>query len=274
MIKLGVASLDPIVLVAGRMAIGAVLIFSVMTLMGQTLSKNKNVWFSYAVTGLLGSTLPFLLITYGEQSVDSALASILMGVAPVATVVLASITLPEERLTKRVLAGVCFSIIGIVILIGPNALSHLGDGFSSQLSIIGATLCYAASTVYIKRFVRRPALEMASGSMLVGTLSIVFVAILMGKNLFDLELTMTSMGVIIYLGLFSTGCANLIYFYLVPRLGATRMSQINFAVPVVGSLIGFAFLDEMVTTNQVIALLVIVLAIYLVLTGSKKVDKA
>ncbi len=267
MIKLGVASIDPVVLVAGRMTIGAVLIFCVMTWMGQKLSSNRQIWFSYSVTGLLGSTIPFLLITYGEQTVDSALAAILMGIAPVATVVFASIALPEEKLTKRILLGLLFAVIGVVILVGPSALSHLGDDFSGQLSIIGATFCYALTTVYVKSSVKRPALEMASGSMLVGALSILLVSIVMGENVLNVEPTMASLGVVVYLGLLSTGCANLIYFYLVPRIGATRMSQINFAVPAFGSLIGFSFMGEEASMNQIIALAVIGLAIYLVLSG-------
>ncbi|MCZ2721970.1 DMT family transporter [Marinomonas sp. 15G1-11] len=269
MIKLGVASLDPVVIVAGRMLIGAVLIFCVLIWAGQRLSSNAKVWLSYTIAGLLGSTIPFVMITYGEQSVDSALASILMGVAPVATVVLAATVLPDEKLTKRVVTGLVFAVMGVVILVGPSALHSLGDDFIGQLSIICAALCYAANTVYVKCCVRRPALEMASGSTLVGAFSILLVTFFMGKHEFIIEPTMMSIGAVVYLGVFSTGCANLIYFYLVPRIGATRMSQINFAVPVMGSLIGFFFLNEMLTLRHLLALAVIVFAVYLVLSGAK-----
>lgn len=91
----------------------------------------------------------------------------------------------------------------------------------------------------------------------------------MGKHVFINEPTATAIGAVVYLGVFSTGCANLIYFYLVPRIGATRMSQINFAVPVMGSLIGFFFLNEILTIRHLAALAVIVFAVYLVLSGAK-----
>lgn len=266
-IKLGVATIDPVLLVAGRMTIGAAVIYAVMRIMGQHLSRDIKVWLSYAITGLLGSTIPFLFITYGEQSVDSALAAILMGVAPVATVVMASSVFPDERLTKRVALGIGCALVGVIILVGPGALGDFGQNLPGQLSIVAATLCYAASTIYIKRFVRRPALEMASGSMLCGAVSVVLAALLLGADVRSIQPTPASLGSVVYLGLVSTACANLIYFHLVPRMGATRMSQVNFAIPVGGSFIGAIFMGENMTLDRLAALAVIICAMYLVFSG-------
>ncbi len=268
-IKLGVETLDPVTLVAGRMVIGAAVIGLVLLLRGQRLSRKPGDWLAYLITGMLGSTLPFLLITYGEQTVDSALASILMGVAPVATVVLASLSFADERLTPRVLLGLGLALAGVVTLVGPAALSGLGANLSGQLAIVGATLCYAASTVYVKAFVKRPALEMAAGSMLIGALAVCLIALTAGEGARRIVLSAQSIGAVVYLGLFSTAAANLIYFHLVPRLGATRMSQINFAVPVGGSLIGVGLLGETLSASQMLALGIISGAVYLVLSARR-----
>lgn len=261
-IKIGVASLDPSALVLGRMLVGSLVIFAALKLRGMRLSKTVRDWFSYTATGLLGSALPFLLITYGEQTVDSALASILMGVAPMATLLLAAVAVPEEALTLRATLGVLGGLCGVVLLVGPTALVGIGSQLTGQLAIVGATFCYAASTVYIRRFVKRPALEMAAGSMIVGTLFMIGVVVLSGAEVDAIEPTFSSLGAIVYLGLFSTACANLIYFYLVPRLGATRMSQVNFAVPVGGALLGVVLLNETMTVQRLIALSVIVASVY------------
>lgn len=89
-IKVGVETIDPSILVFGRMLVGSIIIFTAMKMWGHSLSHNPSDWISYAVTGLLGSALPFLLITVGEQSVDSALTSILMGTSPMVTLLLAA----------------------------------------------------------------------------------------------------------------------------------------------------------------------------------------
>jgi drug/metabolite transporter (DMT)-like permease len=269
-IKLGVETLDPMTLVAGRMVIGAAVILAVLMLRGQRLSTRPRDWTSYLITGMLGSTVPFLLITFGEQTVDSALASILMGVAPVATVLLAALTFADERLTTRVTLGVGLALIGVVTLVGPAALSGLGDDLSGQLAIVGATLCYAAGTIYVKAYVKRPAMEMAAGSMLVGAIVACVIATVWGKGITGVDLSPRSIGAVVYLGLFSTAAANLIYFHLVPRLGATRMSQINFAVPVGGSLIGVGLLGETLAPSQMLALGIISGAVYLVLSAKRQ----
>lgn len=262
-IKISVATLDPAILVFGRLLVGSMIIYTVMRWRGQTLSREPAVWLSYAVTGLLGSAAPFLLITHGEQSVDSALASILMGASPVVTLLLAGWLIPQERLTVRTVAGVIGGLSGVAVLVGPAALAGLGAQFGGQMAILAATFCYAASTVYIRRFVKRPALEMAAGSMMVGTAFIGGVVAVSGAQMSRIEATGSSLGAVLYLGLFSTACANLIYFHLVPRLGATRMSQVNFAVPVGGTVLGVLLLGEALTLQRLIALGIIILSIYL-----------
>ncbi|WP_238370548.1 DMT family transporter [Heliomarina baculiformis] len=269
-IKIGVSNLDPSVLVLGRLFVGSVVIYAVLKLRKMVLSKDIRDWVSYTITGLLGSALPFLLITFGEQTVDSALASILIGVAPMATLVLAAAIVPEETLTLRTTLGVLGGLCGVVILVGPTALAGIGEHLIGQLAIVGATLCYAASTVYIRRFVKRPALEMATGSMIVGTLFMTGFVILSDADIGAIEPTMGSLGAILYLGLFSTACANLIYFFLVPRLGATRMSQVNFAVPVGGALLGVLLLNEAMTIQRFAALAIIISSVYLGTTNGRR----
>jgi len=262
-IKIGLTTLAPSIFVACRNLSGAIAIYLVLKLRGQSLSRKPSDWGVYAITGLLGSALPFLLITFGEQSVDSALAAILMGATPVITLLLVAWFIPQEPLTKRHAIGVIGGLLGVAILVGPAALSGLGAQLGGQAAIIAATLCYAATTIFVRRFVTRPPLEMAAGSMIVGTVFLGTFAALSGGDIGTIQPTLSSLGAILYLGLLSTACANLIFFHLVPRLGATRMAQINFAVPVGGALLGVLLLGEALTGQQLMALLLIIGSVYL-----------
>lgn len=263
-IKVGVQSFDPVILVAGRLSIGAFVLYAILKMNRMPLSRQPEDWKHYAVSGLMGSAIPFLLISYGEQTVDSALASILMGIAPVTTVFMASIVFADEHLTRRIVLGLVCGVAGIILLVGPGALTDLGGDLPAQLSILAAALCYGVTTIYVRRFVKRPPLEMATGSTIVAAGAMIGMMVLSGANPTDIELTATAVGAVIYLGLFSTALATLIYFQLVPRLGATRMSQVNFAVPVGGALIGATVLSETIMTHQLAALGAILIAIFLV----------
>ena len=268
-IKVGVQTVDPLILVTGRMIIATVVLLGTFSALGHRLSRHPSDWLSYAVTGMLGSVIPFLLITYGEQTVDSALAAILMGFTPVATATLAASLLPEERLTAQIVVGLVGALCGVVLLVGPHTLTYLGEQVGGQAAVLAATICYAASTVYIRRYVKRPPLELAAGSSLVGATGLIAAASILGANTDSIEFTTTSLGAIVYLGLISTAAANLIYFYLVPRLGATRMSQVNFAVPVGGALLGLIVLGEALELRQTIALAIIVGSVWIVTTAKQ-----
>ena len=115
-IKVGVQTVDPLILVTGRMIIATVVLLGTFSALGHRLSRHPSDWLSYAVTGMLGSVIPFLLITYGEQTVDSALAAILMGFTPVATATLAASLLPDERLTAQIVVGLVGALCGVVLL--------------------------------------------------------------------------------------------------------------------------------------------------------------
>jgi len=268
-IKLGVQTIGPMPLVAGRMIIGACIMLAVLRLRGMSLSRDAHAWGVYGLTGLLGSVIPFLLISFGEHHVDSSLAALLMGIAPVATVLMAHLLLSGERLTTRSAAGIVIGVAGLVMLIGPGALSGLGDHLLGQIAIMLAALCYAVSTIYVKAKVKRPPLEMAAGSMLVGAICITAATILVGEPATIAVPSVKSAAAVIYLGVFSTALATLIYFHLIPRLGANRMSQINFAVPVGGALIGVLLLGETIAPSKIMALAVITVAIYLVTTRAR-----
>ncbi len=267
-IKIGVETIAPQPLVAGRMIIGAIIMVAILKIRGMNLSKNPSDWIVYAVSGLMGSVIPFFLISYGEIHVDSGLAAIMMGATPVAIVLFAPLVLKDEILTPTSLAGIALGVVGLVFLFGPSALSGIGEHVIGQTSIFLAALCYAFTAIYVRRYAKLPAMEMAAGSMLVGAIAITISTIIIDLPYGIPVPSLNSIAAMVYLGLFSTALANLIYFYLVAEIGATRISQINFAVPIGGALIGIFVLGEALTTSATLALCAIIAAIFLV-TSSK-----
>jgi drug/metabolite transporter (DMT)-like permease len=215
-------------LVSGRMLVGTTIMLIILKLRSGSLSGKIGDWRTFFISGMTGNIIPFLLISYGETNVGSGLAAIFMGITPVATVLIAPLFLPDEKLTAASIASICLGAAGLVILVGPGALSGIGDHVIGQISIIGAALCYAFTTIYVRKFATRPPLEMATGSMLTGTIVIVIATLVFESPVQFSQPSTSSFVALVYLGIFPTACATLIYFYLVPRLGASRMSQVKF----------------------------------------------
>lgn len=262
-IKVGIQSIPPLTLVAIRMLIGTSIMLVILRLWSLKLPTDLKSWAILLVSGLIGNIVPFSLISYGEVHIDSGLAALLMGIAPVVTVLLAPLIHSDEVLNRKMIAGITIGFMGLIVLIGPGALGGLGTHVTGQLSVFSAALCYAFTTLFARKYARLPALVMAAGSMLIGTLIITPAAFIFESPLQSITADRSFIAAI-YLGLFPTALATLIYFDLVPKIGAARMSQVNFVVPVAGALIGVVFLKEIITPQMIAALVLILLAVFLV----------
>ncbi len=274
-IKIGVETIAPMALVAGRMAIASVLLLLILKMKSLVLPKDIKTWVMFFIIGMSGNVIPFYLISYGEINVGSGLAALLMSITPIATVFLAPLILLDERYNLKAALGILFGVLGIVLLVGTDVVLGIGDNLTAQIAIIIAALLYAFTTIFVKRFVVEKPIVMASGSMLVGTIVIILVTVVLDHPTTYIMPSNISLIAMIYLGIFPTALATLIYFYLLPKIGASRMSQINFLVPVVGVFIGVVLMGETLRVSAFYALIIILVAIYLVTSGQKikKLDK-
>ena len=153
LIKVAIDEIPPVTMATIRVVIAFVVLYLVLRLRGQSLAPpwragGRVRWGHYLVIGMLGNGIPCSLVSWGEIEITAALASILIGVMPVFTVVLAH-GFGVERVTgaKR-LAGIAAGFAGLVVLIGPASLTEIGGAALHELALIGAAASYAATAVY------------------------------------------------------------------------------------------------------------------------------
>ena len=262
-IKLGVETIPPATLAAGRLGIAALLLLAVLAAGRRRLPLAPRSVAIYFFVGLFGNALPFSMIGWGETVVDSGLAAILMGAMPVATAVLAHFFTPEDRLTPRRLIGTLLGLSGIFVLIGWQALGGLGRDVVAQLALVGGAVCYAITTVFVRRYGNLPGRVMAAGAMLAGALLSGLLA-LATEHPWTLAPSASSWLALIYLGLLPTAAAALVYFHLIRKIGATMFSQINFVLPAMGAVWGAVLLGERIGLNAWLALALIAVGVALV----------
>lgn len=237
-IKIGVETLSPFTLIAGRTAIGAAVLALVMVLRRESLPRSAGTWGHMLMVALLGIAIPFSLITWGEQSIDSALAAILNGTVPLLAIVLAAIVLVDEPITLNRLLGLLVGFAGVIAITSPSFGPGTGGSLPGELALMGASVSYAAAGVYARRFVRnlRP---LPSAFLEVG---LAFLVILVLALVFEHPLathvepsTILAVG---WLGLVGSGLAFLAFFFLLGRWGAGRTSTVAYLLPVVGIALG------------------------------------
>jgi len=245
-VKLGVATVPPATLVASRLALGAAILYGAMRARGFALPPCGREWLPYAALAMVGNCVPFYLITWGQQFIDSALAGILMAVMPLATLVLAHFLVAGERLSPGRLLGFALGFAGIVVLMGPAALAGLGGSaaqVTAQAAVLAGALCYAANSIIARRVVAAQFLVASTGVLMMAAILMVPVALLADRP-WSLAPGAGSVAAIAWLGVGPTALATLLYFQLIAAAGPTFMSIVNYLSPIVALLAGVGLLDE------------------------------
>ncbi len=262
LIKVVVRDIPPLTMTAGRIAIAAVALALAARIMGQAWPRGAPTLGWIVLAGLSGNVVPFALISWGEARIDSGLAAILISLMPLVTLVLAHYFTPDEPLRWNKLAGVGLGFMGLVVLMGPAALSHLGEDLARQGAVLAAAVLYAVNTIIVKRLSGERPVAMAAAIMAVSTLLLAPVAMIADAP-WRLLAPASAWAWMAVLGIVQTALATLIMFAIVRHNGAGFFSQINFMIPLFGYLLGIALLGEPLRANALIALALILLGIFI-----------
>lgn len=264
MLKIAVATVPPTSAAFLRLAAAAVLLWAIMRLFGGRLSLNRNHWRYFLLLGFIANALPFLLVLHGLQHLDSGLGAILMGAMPVVTVVLAHFFSDRaERLTPRKIIGITIGFAALLLLIGPAALAGLGRHVFAELAVIGGAVCFAVAAVVTRRAPDLPIVTLSAGVMIAAAICALPVALIS-----DWPLAVTpdpqALWALLWLGVFPTGLATLLYFFVVLQAGTGFFAMSNYLVPVAGVFWGVQFLGEQPDWLSLAALAMILAGIWLV----------
>jgi drug/metabolite transporter (DMT)-like permease len=261
--KTALVSIPPLTIVAGRLLVAAIVLFGFVRAAGLTMPNHSGVWRSVVAMALVGTALPFFLVTWGQDGIDAGLAGVLMAVMPLATLVLAHVFVVEENMTSQSAFGFVLGFFGIVVLMGPAVLLRLGGGASTvtqQMAVLAGAICYAINTIVARRMLPTPALVIAAGVMAVSAAVMVPIAVWVDKP-WTLHVSARDAACVVYLGLAATALAETIYFRVIASAGATFVSLMNYLIPVVAVLAGIIALGEEPGWHVAVALAMILTGI-------------
>ncbi|MGH3330098.1 MAG: DMT family transporter [Nocardioidaceae bacterium] len=255
-IKVSLEGLTPSQVVLSRLVLGAAVLLAIARFRGVGLPLFGGIWGHLVAAALLGNVIPFLMLSYGEQTTGAGLAGVLVGSTPLLTLALATAVLPAERATSRKAVGLLVGFLGVVLVIGPwqdSVGSVIG-----QMACLGAALSYAGGFVYARKYLSprglAPLALAASQLVAAAALQALLTPFLAWHTP---HMTGRVSASIVVLGLLGTGLAYVLYFRLIGDVGATTASAVNYVVPVGAVLISVALLGEPVTWNLLVGCLVV-----------------
>ncbi len=275
-VDLSVQDIPPLTVVASRIVLGAGLVYGWMRFQGHRLppvidksaqaggwAVNRT-WVYFFLLAVVGNVLPFFLISWGQLAIESGLAGILMAVMPLATMMLAHVFVPGEFLTPSKIAGFALGFVGIVVLVGPEALGTLsteGMRLAAQCAVLAGAVCYAVNSIIARHAPRLPAIVSSAGILLIGAVLSTVLA-LITEQPWTLAPGALAIFAVIFLGVFTTALATVVYMELVQTAGPSFFALTNYLVPVLAVFFGALVLGEVLEWRAFAALALVLLGIF------------
>lgn len=259
-IRLGVATIPPVTLIAARTLIGGALLFVMLAARGIAMPRDVAAWRRFMLQALLNSVVPFTLIAWAEKTVPAGLTTILCSTSPIFTFLITFAITRHEQVALTKLFGVVSGLAGICLIVGVEALSGFGRELVADFALIAATLCFAGAAIFGRSFGTLDPMAPAAGSMLCGSVVLIPIS-LAAERPWTIAPSASSVMALIGLSIFSTAFAFALYFRLVRTLGSVGVTaQAYLRVPV-GVGIGILFLGESLTLSAVIGLTCVVVGV-------------
>ena len=240
---LALAQWPPLPVLLVRVGLAALALLLAVRLAGLSMAVGQRLWLAFFGMGVLNNLIPFSLFLWGQQQIPSGLAAILNAMTPIFTVMVMHV-FGDERATGGKIAGIVAGFAGVAILIGPDALSGLGLNLLAQLACIAATVSYAFSGLYGRRFRELPPLVTAAGQLTASTLMTLPVVLWLNPPWTLPVPTGHTVFALLGLALVSTATAYVIFFKIMRSAGPSNVVLVTFLIPVSAILLGVGLLGE------------------------------
>ena len=266
-IKVATYSYGPLTIAFLRIFFGAIPVVALCLYKKIKIEAFSKDWYWFASIGLINLVIPFFLIAYGVQKVQSNLAAILMASTPLSATVLAHIFTKNEKINFTKVIGVLVGFSGIVFLFSDNVLINEKNVLSALSILVGSTFYVIGGLLTIK--ISNKKNENVTSSILIwATIFLLPFAMYLEKP-WMLNPRLDSTISVIYLGIFATGFAWLLRFRILIKNGLVFQSQVAYLIPIFGVILGYVFLKELITPKVLVALIAVIIGIYLVKKANK-----
>jgi len=267
-IKIATYSYGPISIAFFRILFGAIPVVLLCLYKKIKIEAFSKDWLWFVAIGIINLVIPFFLIAYGVQEVQSNLAAILMASTPLSATVLAHFFTSNEKINYTKIFGVLIGFAGIVFLFSDNILINENNFLSALIIFIASTFYVIGGILTLK--ISKKKNENVTASILIWGALIIFPITMFVEQPWNLSPRLDSTISLIYLGIFPTGIAWLLRFRILKKNGLVFQAQVAYLIPIFGIILGYIFLKELITPKVLVAVMAVVVGIYFVKKSNTK----
>ena len=267
-IKIATYSYGPVTIAFLRTFFGAIPVVGLCLVKKIKIEAFSKDWYWFAAIGMINLVIPFFLIAYGVQKVQSNLAAILMASTPLSATVLAHFFTNNEKINLIKILGVLIGFSGIVFLFSDNILINENNFTYALLILVGSTFYVIGGLLTLK--VSNKKNENVTASILIwGTIFLIPITAFTEKP-WNLNPSIDSTISLIYLGVVATGLAWLLRFRILKNNGLVFQAQVAYLIPIFGIILGYIFLQELITPRVLVSVVAVIIGIFLVKKSNSK----
>ena len=261
-IKIATYSYEPLTIAFFRILFGAVPVIFICIYKKIKIEAFSKDWLWFASIGIINLVIPFFLIAYGVQKVQSNLAAILMASTPLSATLIAHFFTKYEKMNLTKILGVLIGFFGIILLFSENILINNDNFIYALMILFGSTFYVIGGLLTLKISEKKN--ENVTASILIWGALISFPIALFIEQPWNLSPRLDSTISLIYLGIFPTGIAWLLRFQILKKNGLVFQAQVAYLIPIFGVILGYIFLKELITIKVLLALVAVVIGFYFV----------
>lgn len=219
--------------------------------------------------GIVGLGIPWALLFWGEQYVTPALSSIINSTSTIFTVIFAAFMLKNtpDRITWNKTLGIIIGFIGIAVIFGPFVSAKSAKSIEGLAAILLMAVLYGFSIAFLKIFADKLSCMMILFFEAVGGLIIIVpIALIDGFNNYFVvpEFLFRSTVAILYLGIFSTSIAMLLFYKLLKNVGSIQAAAVTYIVPIVSIALDWFVLDKWIGNHALFGALIVFAALRMI----------
>lgn len=267
-IKIATYSYGPVMISFLRIFFGAIPVVGLCLYKKIKIEAFSKDWYWFATIAIVNLVIPFFLIAYGVQKVQSNLAAILMATTPLSATVLAHFFADNEKINYIKVFGVLIGFSGIAFLFSDNILINENNFFSALIIFFASTFYVIGGLLTLK--ISNKKNENVTASILIWATLFLIPITVFTEQPWNLNPSMESIISVIYLGVVATGLAWLLRFRILINNGLVFQAQVAYLIPIFGVILGFIFLGELITYKVLISLVSVIIGIYLVKKSTNK----
>lgn len=259
LVKIAVHDIPPLTLAGIRVSVAAALLYVVLRMQRQQLPPLGDVWKHFAVMGLTSNALPYALVSWSEQYIDSALASIFVGTTPIFTIVLAHLFIADERLTAKKATGVLIGFGGLVALLIPSLLGGVQTTLWGLLAMVIMAASTGVAMVYGRQHLRGlPSLVGPTAQLMLAAVYLMPLAWVIERPYALPMPSWTAISALLVLAVVCTALTFVLYYRAMERTSASGLSMITYLIPIMGTILGMLVLHEQPGWNAYLGCVLII----------------